>query len=135
VYVFAYYEWTIIWIIELLQPGFVGRYSRGTPMVSAKVKDELQRMINNQDTNFTLVTSAELQDCCSEFERLIIKRNALIHAHPITDTDGSQILAYQTKTTKHLPDMKWPITEVEIIIREIDSAACRAGAHLDKLRK
>jgi len=134
VYVFAYYEWTIIWIIESLQPGFVGRYSRGNPMVSSKVKDELQAVIGNPATSFALVTSGELQHCCTEFERLIVKRNALIHAHPCTDTDGSQILAYQTKTTKPLPDMKWPRLEVEAIVREFDNAACSAGVLLDKLR-
>jgi hypothetical protein len=84
--------------------------------------------------SFAKVSKAELQTCCDEFEELIVKRNALIHAHPITDADGSQILAYQTKTTKPVPDMKWPIAEVEAIIQKFDAAACRAGTLLDCLR-
>ena len=134
VYVFAYYEWTIIYVIEYLQSGFVQRYSRGTSMTSGNVRQELEKTINSTLVSFAKVAKEELQACCNEFETLIVKRNALIHAHPITDSDGSQILAYQTKITKPLPDMKWPISEVEAIIKEFDDAACRAGVLLDRLR-
>jgi hypothetical protein len=134
VYVFAYHEWGIIWIMEKLQNGFVAKYSRGSPMTSGDVRQEFQSIINNQATDFSKVSRQELQACCDEFERLIIKRNALIHAHPCTDSDGSQILAYQTKTTKSLPDMKWPTGEVDSIILELDRAACNASALLDRLR-
>lgn len=134
VYVFAYYEWTIIYAIEYLQSGFVHKYSRGASITSGNVRQELQNTINNPVVSFTKVSKVELQACCDEFERLIVKRNALIHAHPVTDSDGSQILAYQTKVTKPLPDMKWPRNEVEAIIEEFDVAACSAGTLLDRLR-
>jgi hypothetical protein len=133
VYIFAYYEWTIIYAIEYLQSGFVQKYSRGGPMTSGKVRQELQNTINSTLVSFAKVSQAELQECCDEFEKLIVKRNALIHAHPITDLDRSQIFAYQTKITKPLPDMKWQRPEVESIIQEIDAAACRAGDLLDRL--
>ena len=134
VYVFAYYEWTIIYVIDYLRSGFVSKYSRGGSMTSGNVRQELQDTINSHEYHSTTVSKAELQACCDEFKKLIVKRNALIHAHPITDSDGSQILAYQTKVTKPLPDMKWPKAEVESIIQEFDVAACRAGALLDRLR-
>ena len=134
VYVFAYYEWTIIYTIEYLRSGFVHKYSRGRPLTSGDVRQELQDTINDPMASFAKVSEAELQACCDEFAALIVKRNALIHAHPITDSDGSQILAYQTKVTKALPDMKWPKAEVEAIIQEFDAAACRAGSVLDRLR-
>jgi hypothetical protein len=132
--VFACYEWTIIYVIDYLRRGFVHKYSRGGPMTSGNVRRELQATITDPRVSFTKVPRTELQACCDEFEALIVKRNALIHAHPITDSDGSQILAYQTKVTNPLPDMKWPRPEVESIIREFDTAACRAGALLDRLR-
>lgn len=116
VYVFAYYEWTIIYIIEYLRSGFVGQYSRGKPLTSGNVKDEFRNTIDNLPLSFQKVPVSDLQKICDEFDKLIVKRNALIHAHPATDSDGAQILAYQTKTTKPLPDMKWPKTEVESII-------------------
>jgi len=134
VYVFAYYEWGIIWIIEFLQPGFVGRYCRENPMTSGQVRGTFQAVINDPATSFAKVTRQELEACLTELERLIIKRNTLIHAHPCTDMDGSQILAYQTKTTKPLPDMMWPKPEVEAIVAEFDTAACSASVILDKLR-
>jgi hypothetical protein len=134
VYIFAHYEWTIIYIIDYLQSGFVGKYSRGGSMTSGTVRQELQNTIDSPHVSFAKVSKAELQTCCDEFEELIVKRNALIHAHPITDSDGSQILAYQTKVTKSLPDMKWPKAEVESTIREFDAAACAAGVLLDRLR-
>lgn len=134
VYVFAYYEWTIIYIIEYLKSGFVHKYSRGRPLTSGDVRQELQDTINDQLGSVSKVSDAELQACCNEFSALIVKRNALIHAHPITDADGSQILAYQTKVTKPLPDMKWPGIEVEAIVQEFDAAACSAGSLLDRLR-
>lgn len=134
VYVFAYYEWSIIYIMEYLRSGFVSLYSRGSPMTSGAVRQELQATINSPQTSFAKVSQAELQACCDNFEQLIVKRNALIHAHPVTDSDGSQVLAYQTKVTKPLPDMKWPRPEVDNIIQEFDAAACTAGAILDRLR-
>ena len=134
VYVFAFYEWTIIYSIECLQSGFVHKYSRDSSMTSGAVRQELQNTVSSPLVSFDKVSQAELQACCDEFERLIIKRNALIHAHPVTDSDGSHILAYQTKTTKPLPDMKWPRSEVEAFIQEFDAAACRSGVILDSLR-
>jgi len=134
VYVFAYYEWTIIWIVEHLVTGFVSTYSRGNPMTSGDVQKRLQNVINNSLTYFSKISQQELQECCDTFGILIVKRNALIHAHPVTDTDGAQILAYQTKISKPLPNMKWPTPEVEKIIFEIDTAACDAAVLLDKIR-
>lgn len=134
VYVFAYYEWAIIWIIEFLSPGFLGRYCRGNDVLtSGKVKSKLVAVINDPVTSFSKVTKKELQDCCAEFDALIVKRNALIHAHPCTGPDGSQILAYQTKVTRPLPDMLWPIPQVEAVLAEFDKAACGACVLLDKL--
>ena len=134
IYVFAYYEWMIICVIELLQSGFVHKYSRGSSMTSGDVRQELQRTINSPLVSFHKVTQAEMQVCCDEFKKLVVKRNALVHAHPATDSDGSQLLTYQTKLTKPLPDMKWPTDEVELTVQEFDAAACRAGDLLDRLR-
>lgn len=88
VYVFAHYEWTIIYIIDYLRSGFAGRYSRGSPMTSGNVRQELQNTIDSSQVSFARVSMVELQACCNKFEKLIVKRNALIHAYPITDSDG-----------------------------------------------
>ena len=134
VYVFAYYEWAVIYLIQQFKPGFVSRYCRGTPMTSGQVKRELEGILNDASTVYTEVSRAELDAYCNRFASLIDKRNALIHAHPITDTDGSQILNYQAKIDRPLPDMKWPIPSVEQVLQEFDSAACDANALLHRLR-
>ncbi|MGN5222925.1 hypothetical protein [Aeromonas veronii] len=134
IYVFAYYEWTIIWIIEKLENGFVGAYSRDRQMTSGAVLQKLREVVAGLNSLPANVTQVELDNCAEKFHGLIFKRNALIHAHPCTDDDGSQILNYQTNPTKPLPDMKWPQAEIEKIISEIDEIACEADALLDKLR-
>lgn len=135
VYMFAYYEWTIIWIIECFERGFVDTYSRGKkPLTSGLVKNKFQKIINILPTEIPEILQQDLQDCCDTFDQLINKRNTLIHAHPCTDINGSQILSYQGNLSKPLPDMKWPREEVEKIICEIDVAACDVGVILDKIR-
>ncbi len=135
VYVFAYYEWTIIWIIESLQPGFVRDYCRKKILTSGGVKKELQEAIQQLAKLPPLVSTHELQTCCDQFGLLIDKRNALVHAHPSTDSDGTQVLNFQAKTTKPLPDMKWPNADLESLISEFDQAACDASKLLEKFRR
>ena len=133
VYVFAYYEWAVIYLIQQFKPGFVARYCRGGPMTSAQVKRELQTILDDKATIYTHVSRAELVACRNRFALLIDKRNALIHAHPITDTDGSKILNYQTRVDRPLPDMKWPVATVSGALHEFDAAACEANALLHRL--
>ncbi|SRR6266516_1645351 len=135
VYVFAYYEWAVIYLIQQFKPGFVGRYCQGAPMTSGKVRQELEAVLKDPGTSYTAVRKAELQGCLDQFARLIGRRNALIHAHPITNHDGAQILSYQTNVERPLPDMKWPVAEVEAAIRAFDDAACATNALLHRLLK
>ena len=94
VYLFSYYEWAIIYIVERLAPGFVAEYSREKPMppgeVSARFKTALENYTGGQG-----VDKRDLGFCSREFDGLVHRRNALIHAHPITAVDGAQILNYQ----------------------------------------
>ncbi len=128
VYVFAYYEWAIIYLIQRFRPGFVSQYCRGTPpLTSGVVERELRAVVDDPTTSFSQVSRCELQACYDKFASLVAKRNALIHAHPITDCDGSQMINYQSATHKPLPDMKWPIAEVKALLAEFDDAACRVN--------
>ena len=47
VYLFSYYEWTIIYILERLQPGFVAEYSREHKrgMTSGQVRDRFEKAV------------------------------------------------------------------------------------------
>jgi hypothetical protein len=134
VYVFAYYEWVVIYLIEQFEPGFVARYCRGggRPMTSGAVCGKLESLLSDQATSYTMVSRVELEACCARFSSLVEKRNALIHAHPITYSDGSQVLNYQANVNRPLPDMKWPLAEVETALREFDAAACNANELLHR---
>lgn len=137
VYVFSYYEWTLIYIIDSLKHGFVKKYSRppGKPLTSGAVKNELDRCLKNPKQSTSAAICKDLTTCSNLFGQLILKRNALIHAHPVTDKDGSHILSYQSNSTRPISDMKWPIKEVTEFVREIDKAAVLAGEALFRLRK
>lgn len=135
VYVFAYYEWAIIYLIQQYQVGFVSKYSRGAPMTSRVVCEKLESILAEGRTPYDTVAKEELQACRNESDCLVNKRNALIHAHPITDRDGLQILSYQARPNRPLPDMKWPVEAIQATVREFDAAACRANELLHRLLK
>jgi hypothetical protein len=81
------------------------------------------------------VEISELQSCLESFSALIDRRNALIHAHPITHKNGNQILAFQAHAGRPIPEMTWDTREVEKLICLFDAAAVTAGGLLDRLRK
>lgn len=133
VYIFACYEWSIIYLIDQFKPGFVGRYSRGKPMTSGAVKKELQSIIKDPNTSYSDVPKAEIAACYDEFDKLVDLRNALIHAHPVTDYAGSQMLNYQTSVDRNIPDMKWSESRIRSAIQEFDEAAHSANKLLHRL--
>ena len=108
VYLFSYYEWAIIYVVERLEPGFVPEYCRkhrrgmtsGT--VFTRFMNAVERYAGDKG-----VEKTELKCCGLTFDHLVQKRNALIHAHPITDDGGAQILNYQASPAKQISDMKW----------------------------
>src|SRR3546814_9400565 len=103
VYFFAYYGWAVIYLIQQYKDGFVSKYSREATMTSRAVCDELDSILADDRRSYDVVAKNELQACRDEFDCLVHKRNALIHAHPITDQDGSQILSYQGRAGRPLP--------------------------------
>lgn len=132
VYVFAWYEWAVIHLIEQFETGFLAQYCRGKPMTSGNVKGKLDALLDSPTTSYEIVSRLELEDCCRRFERLIQKRNALIHAHPMTDVDGSQVLSYQSSLDRALPDMNWPLSEVDAVHAEFDAAGCATNELLQR---
>jgi len=135
VYVFAYYEWTVVSILNFLCPGFANTHTKGKDfIISGTLRVRFQKVINEPTTSFTKVAKHELQACCDEFDLQVKKRNTLIHAHPAIAQDGSLLLVYQAATTRPISDMQWPRTEIEAVIGEFDAVACNAAQLLDRLR-
>ena len=133
VYVFSYYEWTIIYIIERLSPGFVSEYSREKRMTSGHVEKRLDAL--SKDPGAGDVDVDALVRRSTDFSSLIPRRNALIHAHPITDAPtGAQLLNFQSLPSAPITDMKWTADLVKQFTRDVDEAAVRAGRLLHELK-
>ena len=133
VYLFSYYEWQIIYIVDELAPGFVREYSRQKTLTSRAVHDRFDAVLSHSGArNAGLHKSLA---CCREtFDSLIARRNALIHAHPITDPVEGQILHYQTKPSKPISDMRWEPDQIRGFIVDVDEAACEANALFYRLK-
>ena len=123
VYAFAYYEWQIAYIIERLEPGFLVQYCRGRPMTSGVLHGKFEAVLETQCGDDPM----GIQSLCDEFRLLVDKRNALIHAHPITAKDGSQIINYQGSPRKAISDMEWPIEAIEKFAEEVSDEAVKAN--------
>lgn len=122
VYVFAYYESIIIYLIDVLDPGFLETCCRGKrPLPSSEVGKRFWNAIRSSRETAHDDLKA-LHDCATEFQKLIERRNALVHAHPITDTDGNQILHYQTSVSRSFPDMKWDKRSIKDFLVAADAA-------------
>lgn len=133
VYFFAYYEWIIIYVIEQLCPGFVTEYSRDRKMTSGHVAQRFKKALNEGSAIATEIEPA-LDACYDEFASLIPRRNALIHAHPITDTPtGAQILNFQSGLSEVIADMKWNSDAVERFALDVSRASTTASSLLEQL--
>lgn len=132
-YAFAYYEWTIIYIVERLEPGFVRRYSRGRPMTARAVERRFHRILGKSGEG-QAVSLDSLLECHGRFKSFVDERNALVHSHPVTDKDGAQILNYQARPETPISDRKWSLDAVEGFARRVDAAAIQAGEVLDEMR-
>ena len=133
VYLFSYYEWQVIYIVDELAPGFVREYSRQKTLTSRAVKNRFDAVLRHGG-----VRNAGLQKslaCCRDtFGNLIARRNALIHAHPTTDTVEGQILYYQTNPSKPISDMRWEPDQIRAFIDDVDGAACKANSLFYQLK-
>lgn len=135
VYKFSYYEWIIIYIVEILNPGFVKDYSRAkSPMTSGAVKNKFEQAIESTDFTEFAVAKHEMMQCFGEFKQLVEKRNALIHAHPISYKTGAQILAYQGNLSKVISDYTWTNENITALNQEIESASERVSEIFEKLK-
>ena len=134
VYLFSYYEWAIIYVVERLEPGFVDEYCRKhrSGMTSGTVFTRFMNAVEHYAGDKG-VEKTELKCCELTFDHLVQKRNLLIHAHPITDDGGAQILNYPASPAKQISDMKWDVASLQEFIHEVDAAACQIGKMLKKL--
>lgn len=68
--------------------------------------------------------AARIRPCLAQFRQLVDGRNSLIHAHPMTDLDGSQVLKHQGKHGRG--GLTWARQEIDEFAVQISEAACAA---------
>lgn len=147
-YVFNYYEWTVIYLTDCLEPGFLNEYARGDrPMTSGTVAGRYAQAIANHEANAAPMLPddiiAEMKEVQTEFDDLKEVRNHLLHAHPMTTEAGRQEVVYQGKKVdkrsqprrEENVDVQWSYASVEEVIQVFDEAAIRAGVLFDRLRQ
>ena len=134
VYLFAYYEWQVVYIVDCLSQGFVREYSRGRPLTSRRVYERFAAELTNGSAP-SAASLASLEACRDTFDNLIPRRNALVHAHPITDKVEGQIVVFQAGPSQPIRDLKWERAHLWTFIQEVDKAACEAGTLFDQLRR
>lgn len=131
VYFFGYYEKLIVECVDYLNDGFAAACSRDSAFTAGSVAKRFREEIAK------LVDSAKkesLKGLSKEFDGLVAKRNALIHARPITDSEGAQTFAYQGKVTTPFADFWWSTDKLREVIEDFDAASCRAADVLEQLR-
>ena len=69
VYLFSYYEWGIIYIMERLAPGFVTEYCREKTMTSGEVSRRFEEALANY-AGGQGVDKSDLESCSREFDGL-----------------------------------------------------------------
>lgn len=83
---FARLEWDAVWCCEKMQPGYASHLSKKT---AGRIADDLVKMAGHH-TNPAIKES--LGKAAAEFERLVGRRNDLVHGNPGTTKDDEQRL-------------------------------------------
>lgn len=139
VYAFAYYEWNIIHIIDMVGgENFVKEYSRShgeTIYTSTKVFKELKKV--TEQKNLTIETNMlnELKKIKDTFGALINERNALLHGHPITNEYGEQILNYQSNQSEvgRIRDKNWDVSSIQKFTTDVNEGIIRTSRLMETL--
>jgi hypothetical protein len=123
VYNFAWLEYNVVWVVELLEPSYWGEYVSKAKSAGDVAKD-LERAIHDRAKGH--VAEAELRDISKTFSDLKVRRNKLLHATPIVASDGRRL--------HHLAqDIAWGVDKVRQASTDFAAAAESAQAVFRKL--
>ena len=88
-YNFAYLEWGIIWLAEILQPGF---HRNASGKTAGKIAGCFSKAVELLDD--TQPSKIRLRALASDFTQIVDDRNSLMHGNPHTARTGEQRLLY-----------------------------------------
>jgi hypothetical protein len=88
VYNFAVLEYSVVWVIELIAPGYMEAYRRGKKTAGEVAKD----FRNNVDKLKDGPVKTKLESLSARFAQLAVDRNDLLHANPAATSNGDSHL-------------------------------------------
>ncbi|MCO8046366.1 MULTISPECIES: hypothetical protein [unclassified Acinetobacter] len=140
VYSFAYMEGTVIDIYRFLDDSFAQKYFRGEKgITSGCLKSHFKSFLDKNKSSIALPVGVTIQDIervFDEFHDLTEKRNALIHAHPITLPSGGRGLAFQTgKPKAKEKDVLWELNEIKKFCEIIENKVSDFSKVADPFKK
>ena len=126
VYSFAYMEGTVIDIYRFLDDSFAQKYFRAEKgITSGQLKNHFESFLNKNKSSLVLPVGVKIQDIetvFNEFHDLTERRNALIHAHPVTLPSGGEGLAFQTgKPKAKEKDVVWELNVIKQFCKIIEN--------------
>lgn len=118
VFLYAMLEWQVVYIGEKLQPGFV---SENIGKEGGRIAAALTRAINANSSTLSTAIVEKLDEISARFQVLKDRRNALIHARPITmpGPERTPGLSYNGRSG----DALWTEDEIIEAIKEFEKAA------------
>lgn len=109
-------EGTVIDIYRFLDDSFAQKYFRAEKgITSGQLKNHFESFLKRNESSLVLPVGVTIQDIervFNEFHDLTERRNALIHAHPVTLPNGGQCLAFQTGKSK-AKAVVWELNEIK----------------------
>lgn len=112
VYRFSNLEWSIIWLLETLDEGFLKRSKKVAANTIAKKFGSVLNNVGEKVSNL-----ADLEKLQSDFAKLVILRDSLIHSNPFTDESGVPNLSYNGRHGRK----RWTQENIEEFSEEVRS--------------
>ena len=117
-YNFAYLEWGIVWLTEIIKFGFLSEVRQLTAGQIANRFSQAVSKLADDDAN-----KLSLQLLASSFADLVEDRNRLMHGNPFTAEGGEQRLLYDGRHGRK----DWTIRLIDEFSEQTATASIEAG--------
>jgi hypothetical protein len=117
IYVFAIYEWNVVYTIERLRPGFLRRWRFGkNPMTAGTVGKKFKNAVG-ESSDLTRPLTLKLKEAAKTFMEFVDERNELVHAHVYSEQDRRQQLIYHGKDKTRT----WSVAEIDDLAHRFEN--------------
>jgi hypothetical protein len=118
-YIFAIYEWNVVWTIEKLHPGFLDEWRfREKRMMAGAIGRKFIKVVSESAEVFRALGSG-FEEAAKAFHGFVDERNELVHAHVYSEPNGTQQLIYQRKSKNRT----WSIAEIDALSHRLEESS------------